>query len=171
MPYVSGAREGALVKWCLLMHCMITRVSQDQMVFGLLDYKAPALKTRLRSRRLRNSRKAAAFKMGLRFFRARIHVYLGFSCSVFGRYCGAVSINCIRPYAVTRSVVRADRDVDVVIEGPGMSSQGTRYVLSTMERGRMFVDALNMAYESGFVAGLEQARQQAKLHHRNDSAA
>jgi hypothetical protein len=60
------------------------------------------------------------------------------------------------PYSIVRTAARADLDLDVVIVGPGLSPDGSRFVLSTIERARTLVNALNLAYEHGVQAGAEQ---------------
>jgi hypothetical protein len=62
-----------------------------------------------------------------------------------------------KAYTIARVEKRADRDVDVIIEGPGMPPAGGRYVLATIERGKILVDALNLAYENGFNEGATRA--------------
>jgi hypothetical protein len=65
-----------------------------------------------------------------------------------------------RPYAITTIAVRADREIEVSVHGPGYPPAGQRFVFADRERAAALVDALNMAHEEGTKEGYENARLQ-----------
>ena len=59
-------------------------------------------------------------------------------------------------YAISISPDEVSREYQVVLRGPGIDSEGRRYVFATTHRCAVFVEALNFAYEQGLRDGLSK---------------
>ncbi len=62
------------------------------------------------------------------------------------------------PYTILTLAVRADRDVEATIHGPGFGPSGRRSIFATKDRVSDFVRALNVAYSEGVKDGYLEAR-------------
>jgi hypothetical protein len=69
-----------------------------------------------------------------------------------------------RPYTILTIALRANRDFEATIHGPGFGAAGRRTIFATEARARDFVQALNIAYAEGVKEGSAQAspRSQAR---------
>jgi len=53
---------------------------------------------------------------------------------------------------------RGDREVAVVLQGPGIEQDGRRFVFASLTRCRSFIEAVNFAYEQGLKDGSRRER-------------
>jgi hypothetical protein len=59
----------------------------------------------------------------------------------------------VQPYLITMSPELGGREVEVVLQGPGIQQKGRRYVFASPTRCRDFIEAVNFAYEQGLRDG------------------
>ncbi len=59
-------------------------------------------------------------------------------------------------YSITMAPV-PEGDVQVVLQGPGITQQGKPYVFATTARACSFAEAVNFAYEQGVRDGMTRA--------------
>lgn len=55
----------------------------------------------------------------------------------------------MRNYVITMSPASPGREVDVVLQGPGIQESGRQYIFATTQRCEAFVEAVNFAYRQG----------------------
>jgi hypothetical protein len=60
-------------------------------------------------------------------------------------------------YKIADASATAEREVQILLEGPGLDPSGRRYIFATTARCKAFVEALNLAYEQGVRDGMSQA--------------
>jgi hypothetical protein len=69
----------------------------------------------------------------------------------------------MRNYVIVMSPASAGREVDVVLQGPGIRPSGKQYIFATTARCEAFVEAVNFAYRQGLrdaAAGLRDGAGQ-----------
>jgi hypothetical protein len=60
-------------------------------------------------------------------------------------------------YLITMSPAPA-KEVQVLLQGPGIDPDGKPYVFATTDRARSFADAVNFAYEQGLRDGMRRSQ-------------
>lgn len=60
-------------------------------------------------------------------------------------------------YQIEISRMPEGDELQVLLQGPGLQSNGKRYVFRNMDRCRAFADAVNFAYEHGVRDGMRRA--------------
>ena len=65
-------------------------------------------------------------------------------------------------YAITVSPDEVSQEFKVVLRGPGLGSDGRRYVFATEDRCATFAEAVNFAYKQGLRDGLRSAKTEAE---------
>jgi len=66
-------------------------------------------------------------------------------------------------YAISVSPDEASHEFRVVLRGPGIDSDGRRYVFRNTYRCKAFVEAVNFAYEQGLRDGLLRGGENGRL--------
>jgi hypothetical protein len=65
-----------------------------------------------------------------------------------------------KAYAISTIAMRADQEIEVTVQGPGIPGAGRRFTFANQERAHLLVDYLNLAFEEGSRDGYEYARLQ-----------
>ena len=63
-------------------------------------------------------------------------------------------------YVITVSPDEVGHEFRVVLRGPGIDSDGHRYIFATTHRCAVFAEAVNFAYEQGLRDGMRRTRNE-----------